>query len=118
MAATLFVRPQPSALLRVPLPSPWLLRQIEEEKARDEETRSNETSNRDRTSNTASTPQQPKNNKNKTNKKKPPKTSSKPPVTFDAWLKRVARNYEKQSKRRQRQPQKKEVENPRAPTTS
>merc|ERR1712078_158389 len=33
MAATLFVRPQPSALLHVPLPSPWLRQQIEEERA-------------------------------------------------------------------------------------
>ena len=33
MAATLFVRPQPSALLQVPLPSPWLIQQIEKEEA-------------------------------------------------------------------------------------
>ena len=77
MAATLFVRPQPSALLRVPLPSPWLLQQIEEEEAQKEN----------------------ENNSGSNAKKKKKKASSKPPITFDAWLKRVAKNYEKQKKR-------------------
>lgn len=76
MAATLFVRPQPSALLRVPLPSPWLLQQIKEEE------------------------EEPENNSGGQSKKK--KSLTKPPVTFDAWLKRVAKNYEKQKKRQKK----------------
>jgi hypothetical protein len=81
MAATLFVRPQPSALLRAPLPSPWLIQQIqieEDERHHDDE---NSSSN------------------NKTNQSKKKKPLSKPPITFDAWLKRVAKNYEKQKKK-------------------
>lgn len=74
MAATLFVRPQPSALLRVPLPSPWLLQQLKEEEAQKE-------------------------NESDSGSKKKKKSLTKPPITFDAWLKRVAKNYEKQKKR-------------------
>ena len=66
--------PQPSALLRVPLPSPWLLQQIKVEEAEKE----NGTDSG-------------------SNKKK--KSLTKPPITFDAWLKRVAKKYEKQKKR-------------------
>jgi hypothetical protein len=77
MAATLFVRPQPSALLRVPLPSPWLLQQIEEEQTKKEI----------------------ENNSMASQTKKKKKSSAKPPITFDAWLKRVAKNYEKQKKK-------------------
>ena len=75
MAATLFVRPQPSALLQVPLPSPWLLQQIENEQKEIE------------------------NDGESTAKKKSKRSVTKPPITFDAWLKRVAKNYEKQKKR-------------------
>lgn len=75
MAATLFVRPQPSALLQVPLPSPWLLQQIEKEQKEIE------------------------NDGESTTKKKSKRSVTKPPITFDAWLKRVAKNYEKQKKR-------------------
>lgn len=87
MAATLFVRPQPSALLRIPLPSPWLLQQIEQEEAK-EEIENNSVSNGT---------QDHYNPTSKTKKKK--KLSAKPPITFDAWLKRVAKNYEKQKKK-------------------
>ena len=87
MAATLFVRPQPSALLRVPLPSPWLLQQIEEEEVKEEIEKK---SGRNGTQGHSNPP-------SKTKKKK--KSSAKPPLTFDAWLKRVAKNYEKQKKR-------------------
>ena len=84
MAATLFVRPQPSALLRVPLPSPWLIQQIQKEEddrhADSENSRSN----------------------NKTDQSKKKKPSSKPPITFDAWLKRVAKNYEKQKNKKKK----------------
>ena len=84
MAATLFVRPQPSALLRVPLPSPWLIQQIQKEEddrhVDSENSRSND----------------------KTNQSKKKKPSSKPPITFDAWLKRVAKNYEKQKNKKKK----------------
>jgi len=79
MAATLFVRPQPSALLRVPLPSPWLIQQIQKEEDERHDDGENSSSN--------------------TSKKKK-KPLSKPPITFDAWLKRVAKNYEKQKKKK------------------
>jgi len=85
MAATLFLRPQPSALLQVPLPSPWLLRQIEQE----QEEKSSTNNDRENSSNSSI-------HVNKTKKKL---SSLKPPITFDAWLKRVARNYEKQQKK-------------------
>ena len=32
-------------------------------------------------------------------KRKKKRSVAKPPITFDAWLKRVAKNYEKQKKR-------------------
>lgn len=84
MAATLFVRPQPSAVLTVPLPSPWLLRQLEKE---DQQVLPKEGEDDSRTS-----------------KKLHPKAfvrkQSSPPITFEAWLKRVAKNYEKQTKKK------------------
>ena len=84
MAATLFVRPQPSALLRVPLPSPWLIQQIQKEEDDRHADSENSSSN------------------NKTNQSKKKKPSSKPPITFDAWLKRVAKNYEKQKNKKKK----------------
>jgi hypothetical protein len=78
MAATLFVRPQPSAILQVPLPSPWLLKQLEAKEAqREDDDKSDDPSS----------------------KRKKKKALGKPPITFDAWLKRVAKNYGKQKKK-------------------
>ena len=85
MAATLFVRPQPSVLLQVPLLSPWLVRQIEQE----QEEKSSTNNDHGNSSNSSI-------HKNKTKKKL---SLLKMPITFDAWLKQVARKYEKQQKK-------------------
>jgi len=78
MAATLFVRPQRSAILQVPLPSPWLLKQLEAKEVQKEDD---------------------DNSGDPLSKRKKKKAFGKPPITFDAWLKRVAKNYEKQKKK-------------------
>ena len=90
MAATLFVRPQPSSLLLVPLPSPWLRQRIEEAESEKDGNRQN-THGSDGAENRGLPDPPPKQKKKK--------SLAKPPITFDAWLKRVARNYEKQKKK-------------------
>ncbi|KAL3928217.1 MAG: hypothetical protein SGARI_005106 [Bacillariaceae sp.] len=71
MAATLFVRPQLSALLPAPLPSPFIAKEIEARK-----------------------PQQ-----SQIEGKHRKVTKPKLPITFEAWLRRVAKNYEKKKEK-------------------
>lgn len=100
MAATLFVRPQPSALLQTPLPSPWLLQQIEEKEKQHQQKQQKEEVCKNESNINANANNRDKNSSKIISSKKKKPSSPKPPITFDAWLKRVAKNYEKQKKKR------------------